>query len=231
MEALKLKASKRTVIGKQVQALRREGLLPGVMYGAGTESIPIEMDLHEASQLLAGTSQSTLIELAVDKEPHTVLVREVQRDVLRGDYLHVDFLKVAMDVRIRASVPIELVGEAPAAQEAGGVLVTGVSTIEVEALPADLTDRITIDLESLVNIDDTITVGDLGFGADITVLTDLDELVARVIYQEEEIIEEPVLEEVLEEVLVEGELEEEVAAEGAEPDGEASEDSAAESGD
>jgi large subunit ribosomal protein L25 len=229
MEAMKLKANKRTTIGKQVKVIRRAGLLPGVIYGAGTDSIAIEMDRHQASRLLARASQSTLIELAVDKEPHTVLVREVQRDVIRGDYLHVDFLKVDMDVRIRASIPIELVGEAPAAQEAGGVLVTGISTIDVEALPADLTDRITIDLESLENIDDSITVADLYLGENITLFTDQEELVARVIYQEEEIIEEPVLEEELLEELEEEEAEEEIAAEEAAPEGEEAEDSSSSS--
>ena len=149
-----------------------------------------------------------------------MLVREVQRDVLRGNFLHVDFLKVAMDVRIRANVPIELIGEAPAAQEAGGILVAGVTTIEVEALPADLTDRVTVELEGLVEIDDSITVADLYLGQDITILTDPHELVARVIYQAEEVIEEPVLEEELEEALEGEELEEqaEPAAEAEDQD-------------
>jgi large subunit ribosomal protein L25 len=215
MDALKLSASKRTTVRKGINALRRAGLLPGVVYGTGIEAISIEMDGHIASKLLARASRSTLIELEVDDEPHTVLVRELQRDVIRGDYLHVDFLKVAMDVRIRASVPIELVGEAPAAQEAGGILVSGVTTIEVEALPADLTDRVSVELESLAKIDDSITVADLYLGENITILTDSDELVARVIYQEEEIIEEPVLEEELEEVLEGEEVEEGVVEEDA----------------
>jgi large subunit ribosomal protein L25 len=149
-----------------------------------------------------------LIELDFDDESHSVLVRGVQRDVIRGDYLHVDFLKVAMDETIRAQVPLELIGEPPAAEAAGVVLLTGVSEIEVEALPADLPDRITVNLEILENLDDSISVGDLFLGKGVTIVTDPEELVARPIYQEEEIIEELVEEEELEELL-EGEVAEE----------------------
>lgn len=216
MEAMKLSANQRSRTGKRTKALRREGLLPGVLYGAGTESVPIEMDGREASRLLDSASRSTLIELSLDGETHTVLVRDIQRDVIRRDYLHVDFLNLAMDVRIRAEVPIELVGSAPAAKEAGVVLVTGVSEVEVEALPSDLMDRITVDLESLVEIDDSITVADLELGENVEVLTDADELVARVIYQAEEVIEEPEPEEELEELPEGVELE----AEGDEEAGE-----------
>lgn len=220
MDTPKLKSQKRTLIGKRVKTLREIGRLPGVLYGAGIESVPIELDGREASRLLSRSSSSTLIELDLDDESHSVLVRGVQRDVIRGTYLHVDFLKVALDVLIRAEVPIELIGEPPAAEEAGVVLLTGVATIEVEALPADLPDRITVNLEILENLEDSITVADLFLGQGITVLTESDELIARPIYQAEEIIEEVVEEEELEELL-EGEEVEEVGEDEAEADSEA----------
>jgi large subunit ribosomal protein L25 len=190
MTDIKLEAHRRAVLGKQTRRLRREGVLPAVLYGSGLASLPIELDRRAASRLLSRVSGSTLIELQLDNEPHAVLVREIQRDPLRGRLLHVDFLKVRMDVRIRAEVPIELVGEAPASKIAGGVLVTGVDVIEVEALPADLPDRITVDLESLANIGDSITVADLFLGENVEILTEANELVARVIYEAEEIIPE-----------------------------------------
>jgi len=220
MDTPKLKGQKRTLIGKRVKTLRQIGRLPGVLYGAGIESVPIELDGREASRLLSRSSSSTLIELDLDDESHSVLVRGVQRDVIRGNYLHVDLLKVAMDVLIRAEVPIELIGEPPAAEEAGVVLLTGVTTIEVEALPADLPDRITVNLENLENLEDSITVADLFLGQGITVLTEKDELIARPIYQAEEIIEEVVEEEELEELL-EGEEVEELGEDEAEADAEA----------
>lgn len=212
MDTPKLKVRKRTLIGKRVKTLRQDGRLPGVLYGAGIESVPIELDVREASRLLSRASGSTLIELDLDNELHSVLVRATQRDVIRGNYLHVDFLKVAMDIRIRAEVPIELIGEAPAAEAAGVVLLTGVTTVEVEALPADLPDRITVNLEVLENLEDSIAVADLFIGENVTMLTESEELIARPIYQVEEVIEEVVEEEELEELL-EGEEEDEAGDE------------------
>ena len=215
-----LKVQKRTLIGKRVKTLRKNGQLPAVLYGAGIDSMPISLDGREASRLLSRASSSTLIELDFEDESHSVLVRGVQRDVIRGDYVHVDFLKVALDETIRAQVPIELVGEPPAAEEAGVVLLTGVSQVEVEALPAALPDRITVNLEILENLEDSISVADLFAGEGVTILTEPDELIARPIYQEEEIIEEIVEEDELDELAEGEELEEGEEAEG-EVEGEA----------
>jgi len=187
-----LQAVRRKVTGKQVRALRREGKLPGVLYGAGIEATPIEMDAREASKVLARTTRATLVEVVLEGESHTSLVREIQRDAIRRTIRHVDLLKVAMDQTIRAEVPIELIGEAPAVKTRGGVLVAGVASIEVEALPANLPDRVVVDLQVLVNIDDAISVGSLSLGEGVEVLTDADALVARVIFQAEEILEEAV---------------------------------------
>jgi large subunit ribosomal protein L25 len=207
MENPVLEAKRRSVIGKQVKAIRRQGQLPAIMYGAGTDPTPIVLDGLEATRVLSGTGGSTLIELKVDDASHFVLVREIQRHVILHNLEHVDFLKVAMDELISAEVPIELVGHAPAVREHGGVLVSGLSTIEVEALPGDLMDRLSIDLSVLAEIEDAITVGDLELPAGVKVLTDPEELIARVIYQVEEIEEEE-----------EGELLEEFLADDAEPE-------------
>lgn len=185
-----VEAKERSAIGKKVRAIRRQGLVPGVLYGHGVDGQPIQMNAKEAEQLLSEVSASTLIDLNVDGSQHKVLVRDVQRDVIRRDVMHIDFLKVAMDVIIRTTVPVELVGEAPAARELGGILVTGVTEIEVEALPEDLPDRILVDLESLKEIDDAIAIEDLYLGEGVTVLTDPSENVAHVIYMAEEEEEE-----------------------------------------
>lgn len=205
--AIELEARRRTVVGKKVKALRRQGLLPAIMYGAGIEPIPLELDAREATRALSGISGGSLIDLKVNGEVHKVLVREIQRDVIKRNPIHVDFLKVSMTETIRTTVPVELVGEAPAVREKGGVLVTGVSEIEVEALPTDLPERVTVDLEVLEEIEDSISVGDLFLGKGVKVLTDPEELIARVIYQVEEAVEE-------EEVEVEAVAEPEVIERG-----------------
>jgi len=182
METLVLQAHVRSVIGKQVRGLRRQDKLPAVLYGTGIEAVPIELSLKEALKSLARASGATLFDLRLDGETHKVLVREIQRDVLTRRPIHVDFLKVAMDKLIRAEVPVELVGEAPAVKTLGGVLVTGVNTIEVEALPGNLPDRIVVRLDVLTTIDASIVVKDLSIGEGVEVLSGPDELIARVIY-------------------------------------------------
>ncbi len=217
MENMKIEASPRKVIGKQVKALRQSGLVPAVLYGQGVESIAIQMDGRELEKLLTQAGGSTLIDLAIGKDAHKVLLRAVQRDPITLDLIHVDFLKVAMDVAIRTYVPIELVGEAPAVKDLGGVLVTGLSEIEVEALPSDLMDRISVDLEVLQGMDDSITVGDLFPGKNVTVLTDPEEVVAHMMYQVIEEEEEEVVEEI-DEALAEAEPEIVGRVEGEEPE-------------
>ncbi len=202
MENIVIEASPRTVKGKRVKAMRRSGLLPAVMYGVGMEPQMLELPAHETEKILQNVSGSTLIDLKVGKKTHKVLIREIQREVISRKPIHLDFLEVAMDVAIRAIVPIELVGEAPAVRELGGVLVAGLNEIEVEALPSDLPDRITVDISGLKTVDDSLTVGDLIIGEGVTVLTEADEAIANVVYQAVE--EEP---EEVEEVLVEMEPE------------------------
>lgn len=189
MERLKMEAKSRRVVGKQVRALRRQGLLPAVLYGRGISPQPLELEARAASKVLSRAGGSTLVELTVDGETHNVLVREIQRDPIRADIRHVDFLKVAMDVAIRTSVPLEIVGEAPAVKTYGGVLVTGLGEIEVEALPGDLPDRVTVDLSGLTGIGQSITVGDLYAGKNVKVLTPPDEVVLRVMAQVAEEVE------------------------------------------
>lgn len=178
------------------------------MYGAGVESTPIELDQREATKTLAHVGASTLISLKIGSANHQVLLREVQRDYIRGNILHIDFLKVSMDVAIRTEVPLELIGESPAVKDMGGLLVGGLSEIEVEALPGNLPDKIEVDISSIKSMDDVITVADLEIGEGIEVLTSGDEVLASVVYQEEEVIEEEI------EELVEVEMEPELVDRG-----------------
>jgi large subunit ribosomal protein L25 len=192
MSSIKLEAKRREVLGKQVRALRRQGMIPAVIYGAGLEPLPIELEAVEASKTLGRATSATLVEVVVGDETHTSLVREVQRDPVQRNILHVDLLKVAMDQLIRAEVPLDVIGEAPAVKTLGGILVPGIDQVEVEALPADLPDRIVVDISVLTKIDDSITVASISLKPGVRMLTDSDEVVARVIYQAEEILEAPV---------------------------------------
>lgn len=205
MDEIQLEAKKRSIIGKQVKALRRAGLIPAIVYGGGEDPISIELDEKDTSRIITQTSASTLISLKVGRKNHRVLLRDIQYDVITRVPIHVDFLRVEMDTAIRTTVPIEFVGEAPGVKEQGGVLVTGLSELEIEALPADLPDKVTVDLEILTEIDSMVTVADIFVGKNVDVLTESDEVIAHIVYQEVEEIEEEE-EEALVEAMMEPEL-------------------------
>jgi len=214
MDLVEIKADVREVTGKKVKALRREGILPAVIYGQGMEPLPLSLDAREASKILEEASSSTILNLKVGKDAHSVLVRETQRDVIMRHITHVDFLKVAMDELITAVVRVDLIGDAPAVSNLGGLLVSGLNEIEIESLPGDLPEKIEVDISVLEEIEDSINVRDLILGDKVTLLSDPDELIARVIYAEveeepeEELEELDVLETAEPEVIEKGKVEE-----------------------
>lgn len=190
MEVVVLNAQRRDVLGKQVKALRRQGRLPAVVYGHHIQPVAILLDTKEASRLLSGVTSSQLIKVSINGEQHNVLVREKQRNPITGTLLHVDFLEVSMTEKLRANVVIALEGEAPAVKELDGIVVTGIEQLEVESLPGDLPERITVDISSLVAIGDSIHVRDIRVPAAVEVLTDLDEMIVLVTAPVAEEVEE-----------------------------------------
>ncbi len=177
MEEVVLKATRRSVIGKQVNALRRAGKLPGVLYGRGFQPLPVSFEFRETSRILAHLPSSALVTIEVDGERHTALVREKQRDYLRGSLRHVDFQIVSMREKLRVEVPIEVRGEAPAVRDLNGVPVTGLETLEVECFPQDLPTQIVVDISGLKNIGSGIYVRDIQPPANVEILADPDELI------------------------------------------------------
>ena len=208
-ERIVLSAGKRTVIGRHVKQLRQEGWVPGVMYGHGFDSVALQFEERNLSRLLSRVGGSQLIQIDVEgaKEPEMALVRDVQRDPLRGTVLHVDFYRVQMTERLTAEIPLAMEGESPVIALHEGILLQGISAIEVECLPGDLVDAIAVDLADLLEVDDSLHVKDLAIPSGIDVLTDPDELIVRVA----PLAEEEVIEEIVEEELEPGEEGEEVA--------------------
>jgi len=180
MEQIELKSSPRTVIGKQVKALRRSGWVPLVMYGQHADPIVLQANNKELARVLRQAGGSRLIAVNTGSGTHRVLVREVQREPITGQILHVDLLAVSMTERIRAEVPLALEGKSPAVRRGEGILVTGLDSIEIECMPGDLVDRIHVDLEGMNKVGDVIHVSDLQIPPTIKILTDPDEMVARV---------------------------------------------------
>lgn len=190
-EEVLINAEKRNVVGKQVKALRRQGILPGVIYGRHIEAFPIQMDAHNAALILDKLTASSLITIDVDGEKFSVLMRDRQRDVIFGDLLHVDFLVVSLTEKLRATIELKLVGEAPVADNPEVVVTQVLNAIEIEAFPQDLPEVIEVDISTLETVDDEITVADLDLGEDIAILTDPDETIVSVGYvAQEEVAEE-----------------------------------------
>ena len=190
-EEVLINAEKRNVVGKQVKALRRQGILPGVIYGRHIEAFPIQMDAHNAALILDKLTASSLITIDVDGEKFNVLMRDRQRDVIFGDLLHVDFLVVSLTEKLRATVELKLVGEAPVADNPEVVVTQVLNAIEIEALPQDLPEVIEVDISTLETVDDEITVADLDLGENIAILTDPNETIVSVGYvAQEEVAQE-----------------------------------------
>jgi large subunit ribosomal protein L25 len=191
MEKVVLKATKRDIRGKQVKALRRSGRLPAVIYGRRTEPVKISMDAHEAGLVLSKVGSSSLITIEVDGTEYPALVRERQRDYIKNRLIHVDFMAVSLTEKLRAEVRIELAGVSLAVKDSDAVLVTGLHSLTVECLPADLPDHVTVDIGPLAKVGDSIHVRDISMGEKVQILDDPDEMIVNATYAKVE-VEAPV---------------------------------------
>lgn len=217
MDKIILEASRRDVIGKKVKVLRREGKLPAIIYGQNMEPLPILLDLRTTTKILREVSAATILTIDVDGEEHTTLVRERQRGILTGLYEHIDFLAISMTETVRTQVNIFVEGTSPAEKEYGAIIMTGADSIEVEALPGDLPESLTVDVSVLTGVGDTITVADLVLPKGVDVLSDPTEMLAVVTMPAAALAEEDEAEEEVEydedgEPIVIGEEEDEEAA-------------------
>jgi len=197
MEKAVLIASHRSVTGKQVGTLRRAGKLPGVIYGHHMEPTAIVLDLRDATRILHGLSGSALVDIDLDGTKHSALVREKQRDFIRGTLLHVDFQAVSLTEKLRTRVAITMQGIAPAVKDFDGLLVTAMERLEVECLPQDLPESITIDISGLGRIGDSILVKDVVVSDKVILLANPDETIIVVTLsgkvEEEEVVPEVVV--------------------------------------
>jgi len=178
MEKVVLKATKRDVVGKQVKALRREGKLPAVIYGRHTDPINVNLDAHTASVALAKVTSSSLVTIDVEGTEHLALVREKQRDYIKNRLLHVDFLAVSLTEKLRTFVPVHFVGVSGAVKDFNAVMVHNLEQLEVECLPADLPERIDVDISPLAHPGEGLRLRDVHVSDKVRLLGDPDTMVA-----------------------------------------------------
>lgn len=181
MPTVELHAEARSVLGKHVRRLRREGVIPANVYGHGP-SRAIQAPARVLERLLQEGGRTSIVSIALDGDvPQTALVKSVQRDPRSGRLLHVDFQAVALNEEVTASVPVHFVGEAPAAKIYGAVLLRPVAELEVEALAGDLPQAIEVDLSSLVELHDAIHAGEVQTPPGVRIITPAEEVIAVVL--------------------------------------------------
>jgi large subunit ribosomal protein L25 len=189
-----LAAEHREIIGKKVARLRAAGRLPAVVYGHGVDSASVSVDAHEFEQLRRHSGPNALVDLSIDgAKPSPVLVSAVQVHPVNRKTLHVDLFLVRMTEELTVEVPLVATGESPAVTLQGGTLLHPIESVRVRALPDHLPQSIEYSVESLTDFDTTIHVRDLTIPSDVTLLTDGDEIIAKVqAPRVEEVIEVPV---------------------------------------
>ncbi len=184
MEQIELNMKLRTVKGKQVSALRRAGDVPAVLYSRHGDPVVLQANTRELLRVLTRAGGSRLVKLNIDGTPESrmALVREVQREPIKGTLWHVDFFGVSMSEKITVEIPIRYEGVSPAVTRNEGVLIHAMDSIEIECLPGDLIDAIAIDVNTLDKVGDVIRVSDLKVPDAVKLMVDPEATVARVSY-------------------------------------------------
>ncbi len=190
MEQVVVNAAPRTVIGKQVKQLRRQGLVPGILYGYGIEPMPLQFEAKELERVVRQAGSSTLVQVVVEGKPYTAVVRDVQRDAIKRYIKHVDFQALSMTEKVRLPISLTLVGEAPAESQ-GATILQQLNEIEVECLPSALVHTIEVDISRLTEPGQVIAAKDLEVPEGIELLVDPDEVIVIAAAEEEEAEEAP----------------------------------------
>ncbi len=212
MKHTKLLAEKRKVLGKKVKKLRREGITPANVYGKHIKSQSVQVKTDEFLKVYDEVGETGIVDLTIGEDVTPVLIQNVNTN-FRNVILHADFYAVNLKEKVKAEVPLEVVGEPKAVADKIGLLMNIISEVEVQALPEELPENIEVDVTHLANIDDQITVGELKVPVGIEILTDKEQVIAK--------IEELVTKEAQEEAAQEAAEAEAAKAEGSEAGGEA----------
>jgi large subunit ribosomal protein L25 len=150
------------------------------VYGKDIKSISITVAKDAFIKVYAEAGETGLVELTIGSNTKPVLIHTVQKGAVKGEILHVEFYQVNLKQKVKTNVPLEFTGEAPAVLQKVGVLLTLLDEVEVEALPTDLPEKLSVDVSKLDKVDAEVKVGDLSIPKEVTVLTNADQAVVRV---------------------------------------------------
>ncbi|MEK7616077.1 MAG: 50S ribosomal protein L25 [Patescibacteria group bacterium] len=193
MQKVEVQAHPRSTVGRASKTLRSQGILPAVLYGNNFKPLNIQIPMKEFGKVYAQAGESTLVYLKLNDQSYPTIIHDVTTDPVHDTFIHADFYKVRLDEKIKAKVPVVIVGESPAVKSLGGILVTNINEIEVEGFPQDLPHQFDVDISSLVLFRDHFQIKDLKVPANVEIKANAEEIIA--------LIQEPISEEKLKESL------------------------------
>jgi large subunit ribosomal protein L25 len=192
-DRIKVDLESRTVIGKKVAKLRRQGILPATVYGKGVGPYSVQMSANAFSEIYRKAGRTTLIDLNIPGETSvSAFIHMLQRHPVTRQVIHVDFRAVDLRTNVTVAVPVHIVGTSPLVALGDAVLNQALASLEVTALPAELPSHIDVDISGLDSLDKTIHVRDLAPLSSGAIVTDADELLVNLTpaRAEEEEVEE-----------------------------------------
>lgn len=180
MKRFKLAVEKRKVVGKKVKKLRKEGFLPANIYGKAVKSLSVQVPYKEFEKVYKEAGETGIVDVEVGSEVRPSLIHNVQQDYYNHKLLHADFFQVNLKEKVTTMIKVVTIGEPKAVSDKLGLLLQPISEVEVEALPTDLPDKIEVNVEHLAEVNAQITVGEIKAPAGVTILTDKNQVVAKI---------------------------------------------------
>lgn len=193
MSKVEIQAQPRSIVGRQVKTLRTSGFVPAVLYGHHFKALNIQIPTKTFEKCYAEAGESTLVYVKLDGKSHPTIIHDVARDPVSDRFLHADFYKVKLDKKIKAKIPLAIVGESPAVKGLGGILIKNINEIEVEGFPQDLPHQFDVDISMLAQFRDHVQIKDLKIPAHVEVKANPEDIIA--------LIQEPISEAKLKESL------------------------------
>ncbi|MDP3729445.1 MAG: 50S ribosomal protein L25 [bacterium] len=187
---MELAVQKRDTLGRGVHALRKQGMVPGELYGKGLPNIHVSVPLKEFKKVFKSAGENTVIQVMLDEKKHPALIHDVSYDGVTDEVISVDFHQIRMDQKLKVHVPIMFVGESSAIKEKNGLLIKAMQELEIEALPTDIPQSFKADISVITEIGQSVKVKDIDIPSSVKVFVDYETVVATVtakVTEEEEL--------------------------------------------
>lgn len=188
-DKLLLEAASRTIFGKKLKKLRKEGIIPANIFGPDFKSQAVSINFKDFSKIYKIAKQTGVIYLKLDSNNLPVMIKNVQRHPVNDNLLHIDFRKIDLKQKIQTDVPVKIIGQSEAVTQKGGVLLTQAETLLVEALPSDIPQQIEVDISGLKELNQEIQVSSLPKSDKYQIKENADKIIVTVVeHKEEEIL-------------------------------------------